>query len=81
MAETPRLLSRPLLLAALGLLVLSLRRGVLRRLRLLFLALVTVQTAALLVAVARTPTLTGIAGLVLLAAATLAAWRDLLRSL
>ena len=79
MPESPRLLSRPFLLAALVLLVLSLRRGFLRKLRLVFLALVTVQTAALLVAVARAPTLAGIAGLALLATATVMAWRDLLR--
>lgn len=79
MPEPPRLLSRPVLLATLALLVLSLRRGVLRKLRLVFLALVTVQTVALLVAIARAPTLMGIAGLALLATATVLAWRDLLR--
>ena len=80
MAGPPRfLLSRPVLLGTLALLLLSLSRGFLRRLRLVFLAVVTVQTLALLVAVARSPTLIGIAGLTLLAAAAVLAWRDFLR--
>ncbi len=81
MAEPPRLLSRAVLLGTLALLVLSLGRGWLRKLRLVFLGIVTVQTAALLITVARAPTLAGIAGLALLATAALMAWRDLLRTL
>jgi hypothetical protein len=81
MAESPGLLSRPLLLASLALLVLSLKRGVLRKLRILFLVLVTIQAGALLVAVAKAPTLLGLGGLVLLSVAAILAWRDLVRSL
>lgn len=78
MAEPPRLLSRPVLLATLALLLLSLGRGVLRKLRLVFLAVVSVQTVALLVRVLMAPSLLGLAALALLATAAVLAWRDFL---
>lgn len=81
MPGPPRLLSRPFLLVTLALLVLSLGRGVFRKLRVAFLLLVTLQAGALLLAVAKAPTLTGIAGLVLLSLAAILAWRDFYRSL